>query len=348
MEFRIADTFTASPGPPRRRTEQKAVKTTAFDLQMDPAGPGPAIPSLDRVADPHFWSVRVSGDIRIIVHKTERQPAARLCRPPRRRLCLGRAAPHRGHPPPAPPRSSKCASAWRSSSARPPPAPEPRVRLAPAHACSRRLSPKTCCRTACRRDWLEDVRQATEDALPRSRPAICPPRRRRRCWNTSPPAALPRPAPVAAPADPFAHPDALRRFRVVDEPRRAGTAPWTAPWEQWTVFLHPAQRGIVERSYTGPARISGSAGTGKTVVALHRAARLARRRPTARVLLTTFSPTARRTRWRASWRCCWGRTRRSCAAVTVGRSPHGRRRTAPTRVRAPRRRRLATSRCGRC
>lgn len=49
-----------------------------------------------------------------------------------------------------------------------------------------------------------------------------------------------------------------------------------APIEEWMVFLHPDQRGVVERSYQGPARVRGSAGTGKTVVALHRAAALAR------------------------------------------------------------------------
>ncbi len=63
------------------------------------------------------------------------------------------------------------------------------------------------------------------------------------------------------------------------------------PWEKWTVFLHPEQRQWVERDYTGPARVSGSAGTGKTIVALHRAAHLARAHPDARVLLTTFSDT---------------------------------------------------------
>ena len=61
------------------------------------------------------------------------------------------------------------------------------------------------------------------------------------------------------------------------------------PWERWTVFLHPAQRALVERRFGGPARIAGSAGTGKTVVALHRAAHLARVNPEARILLTTFS-----------------------------------------------------------
>ena len=69
------------------------------------------------------------------------------------------------------------------------------------------------------------------------------------------------------------------------------TAALEYPWERWTVFLHPDQRGIVERNYNGPVRVSGSAGTGKTVVALHRAAHLARTSPEARVLLTTFSDT---------------------------------------------------------
>src|SRR5690606_11586584 len=60
---------------------------------------------------------------------------------------------------------------------------------------------------------------------------------------------------------------------------------------KWTVFLHPEQRKTVERSFNGPARVTGSAGTGKTIVALHRAVHLARTHPDARILLTTFSDT---------------------------------------------------------
>jgi superfamily I DNA/RNA helicase len=63
------------------------------------------------------------------------------------------------------------------------------------------------------------------------------------------------------------------------------------PWEKWTIFLHPVQRRLIERNYGGPARVAGSAGTGKTIVALHRAVHLARANPEARVLLTTFSQT---------------------------------------------------------
>ena len=69
MEFRIADTFTDSLA---RLTgdEQKAVKTTAFDLQMNPANPGISFHKLDKAKDKNFWSVRVGSDIRLIVHKT--------------------------------------------------------------------------------------------------------------------------------------------------------------------------------------------------------------------------------------------------------------------------------------
>src|SRR6478752_7716922 len=69
MEFRIADTFTDSLC---RLTgdEQKAVKTTAFDLQMNPASPGMSFHKLDKVRDKRFWSVRAGSDVRLIVHRS--------------------------------------------------------------------------------------------------------------------------------------------------------------------------------------------------------------------------------------------------------------------------------------
>src|SRR5580693_1908742 len=69
MEFRIADTFTDSLTR-LRADEQKAVKTAAFDLQLNPASPGLNFHRLDKAKDKNFWSVRVGGDIRLIVHKT--------------------------------------------------------------------------------------------------------------------------------------------------------------------------------------------------------------------------------------------------------------------------------------
>ena len=88
--------------------------------------------------------------------------------------------------------------------------------------------------------------------------------------------------------DPFAHPDAQRRFRTMNNILELERA-FEFPWDKWAVFLHPAQRQWVKRNYSGPSRVSGSAGTGKTIVALHRAVFLAKSNPDARVLLTTFS-----------------------------------------------------------
>lgn len=57
----------------------------------------------------------------------------------------------------------------------------------------------------------------------------------------------------------------------------------------WRIFLHPEQQALVERTFRGPGRVSGGAGTGKTVVLLHRARHLSRQRPDARVILTTYT-----------------------------------------------------------
>lgn len=64
-----------------------------------------------------------------------------------------------------------------------------------------------------------------------------------------------------------------------------------APLEQWRVFLHPTQRKLVERNWNGPVRVLGGAGTGKTVVAMHRSRWLARYvlNDDERLLFTTFS-----------------------------------------------------------
>jgi superfamily I DNA/RNA helicase len=88
--------------------------------------------------------------------------------------------------------------------------------------------------------------------------------------------------------DPFSHPDAQRRFWVASDELAVAQA-LEKPWAEWLVFLHPSQRVAVEKNFNGPARISGSAGTGKSVVAMHRAAHLARGSQGGRILLTTFS-----------------------------------------------------------
>jgi len=84
-------------------------------------------------------------------------------------------------------------------------------------------------------------------------------------------------------------PSTLKSFVVVegeDELRRI----MAEPLEKWRVFLHPTQRKIVQKEYNGAARVLGGAGTGKTVVAMHRAKHLANKCDgQQKILMTTFT-----------------------------------------------------------
>ena len=70
MNFLIADTFTASFNR-LSGVDQKAVKASVFDLQMDRTGPGLQLHRIDNSKDPNFWSARVNRDVRLIVHRTD-------------------------------------------------------------------------------------------------------------------------------------------------------------------------------------------------------------------------------------------------------------------------------------
>ena len=87
--------------------------------------------------------------------------------------------------------------------------------------------------------------------------------------------------------------DSRARFAIAHDQMEL-EAMLNAPLERWRVFLHPSQRRLVERQWSGPVRVLGGAGTGKTVVAMHRARWLARqlvreREGGGRVLFTTFT-----------------------------------------------------------
>ncbi len=85
-------------------------------------------------------------------------------------------------------------------------------------------------------------------------------------------------------------PESRSRFVIVDGDE-AMIAIMSAPLEQWRVFLHPTQTKLVIGDRSGPVRVLGGAGTGKTVVAMHRAKWLAEHRtpPGRKVLFTTFT-----------------------------------------------------------
>lgn len=290
MEFRIADTFTDSLA---RLTgdEQKLVKTTAFDLQVNPASPGMSFHKLDRARDKNFWSVRVSSDIRLIIHRSE--ASLLLCYVDHHDKAYEWAERRKleTHPKTGAAQLIEIRETVQEI-------------IVPVYMQSTLPQPATPAKLAAKLlfqgviddellsygvppEWLPDVKQATEDTLLALADHL--PAEAAEALLELATGGKPR-MPTTATANPFDHPDAQRRFRVmsnVEELQRA----LDFPWEKWTVFLHPEQRQWVERDYSGPARVSGAAGTGKTIVALHRAAYLARQHPDARVLLTTFSDT---------------------------------------------------------
>jgi hypothetical protein len=87
------------------------------------------------------------------------------------------------------------------------------------------------------------------------------------------------------------HPDSRRRFVTIQTDEEL-TSILDAPLEKWRIFLHPSQEKLVKKQFNGPARVTGGAGTGKTVVAMHRARHLAQtlcKSPHDRILFTTYT-----------------------------------------------------------
>ncbi|WP_245836373.1 3'-5' exonuclease [Paramicrobacterium agarici] len=87
------------------------------------------------------------------------------------------------------------------------------------------------------------------------------------------------------------HPAARMQFTLVDNNDELRRVIEGGDFGAWRVFLHPEQRRYADptKPYNGPFRLSGGAGTGKTVVLLHRARNLAKQNPNARIVLTTFT-----------------------------------------------------------
>jgi mRNA-degrading endonuclease RelE of RelBE toxin-antitoxin system len=292
MEFRIADTFTESLA---RLTgeEQKAVKTTAFDLQLNPANPGMSFHKLDRGKDRNFWSVRVGSDIRLIVHKTA--SSLLLCYVDHHDKAYEWAERRKleTHPKTGAAQLVVIRETVREIvvpvqtqvKAPLPVSPTPPLAQPPLLAA---ISDDELLSYGVPPEWLKDAKEATEDTLLTLAGHL--PAEAAEALLDLATGRRPRPPQPVTSVDPFEHPDAQRRFRVmanVEELQRA----LEYPWDKWTIFLHPEQRQLVERDYSGAARVSGSAGTGKTIVALHRAAHLGRTFPNSRILLTTFSDT---------------------------------------------------------
>ncbi|MFG1319226.1 3'-5' exonuclease [Xanthobacter autotrophicus] len=288
MTLLYASTFTKALGR-LAAAEQKQVKIATVDLALDPSGNGLQMHRVE--ASPGFWTARVSQDIRLVLHKDgahtliayvgHHDEAYRWAE--RRRL-----VPHE--------RTGAMQFVEiveRSQESLLPQASPDQPAAAPAPLQAHRpfasLTDDQLLDVGVPRAWLEAVR-AADSASVDGLFARLPDEAAEALLDYATGGRLEEHiVKLMTGMDPFSHPDAQRRFRIVEGVEELKAA-LDAPFAQWAVFLHPAQRVLVEKAWSGPARISGSAGTGKTIVALHRAVHLARQ-PTAHVLLTTFSET---------------------------------------------------------
>lgn len=304
MDFRIADTFTdALARLPAQ--DQKAVKVSVMDLQLDPSAPGLQMHRIDQSKDPNFWSARVNRDIRLILHRTassllvayvghhdeayswaERRRIETHPRTGAVQIVEVRQRVEDAEP--------EFARHWTTPSGGEDAAPAPVLRL------FARLTEDDLMSVGVPEDWVFPVLSSTEDGFFELAERL-PSEAAEALLEYAATGRIerPKPAPAEVPfdttilalvqaPDPFLHPDARRRFLTIESADELAAA-LDAPWDKWSVFLHPSQRAVVERTYNGAARVAGSAGTGKTVVALHRAVRLIRRDLEARVILATFS-----------------------------------------------------------
>jgi superfamily I DNA/RNA helicase/mRNA-degrading endonuclease RelE of RelBE toxin-antitoxin system len=285
MEFRISDTFTSSLAR-LTNEEQKQVKTTVFDLQLDPTNPGLQFHRIDKSRDEHFWSVRAGRDIRVIVHKTN--SSFLVCYVGHHDNAYDWAERRKieEHPKTGAAQIVEVRELVKEILV--PKFVEQQITPAAIKLLFKNVQDSDLLSYGVPAEWIADVKLATEDTL-FDIAGHLPQEASEALLELATGGKPFRPLEIAK-DKPFEHPDAKRRFSLVSTPEELQKA-LDAPWDKWTVFLHPDQRKLVEQISSGPFRVSGSAGTGKTIVALHRTVHLLKSTPESRVLLTTFSET---------------------------------------------------------
>ena len=293
MKFCIADSFTKALSKLNSQ-EQSAAKITVFDLQQDPSAPGLQFHRIDKSKDPNFWSIRSNRDIRVVVHKTA--ASFLICYVDHHDDAYKWAERRRieTHPKTGAAQIIEVRERVEEIALPVYTTPEPQVAAA-ADVWQERILPplfvdlseEDLLGVGVPPDWVADVRQSSEDGFFEVADHI-PAEAAEALLDYVGTGMLRKPEEAATGVNPFDHPDARRRFRVLEDVEELERA-LEYPWDQWAIFLHPSQRRVVEQEFSGPARVSGSAGTGKTVVALHRAAAVLKKNRQAKVLLTTFS-----------------------------------------------------------
>ena len=249
-------------------------------FQKNPANPGTSLERLTGVIDPNLWSGRVTQDLRAILHKGDTWTILYIDRHDDAYRWAERRKIARNPTTGALQIVETSEEVEAIIKQRPPLMTEQGI--FDKHADDYLLS------LGLPENWLPTVRKIkTEDILLEVIEKL-PPDVGERLLNladgkfVTPPLSIPKEKPVTE------SPDTLRRFIVIEKDDEL-VKMLEAPLHSWVVFLHPSQRNLAYGNFNGPVKVTGSAGTGKTVVALHRAKHLAGLGNT--VLLTSFVTT---------------------------------------------------------
>ena len=264
MQFVIANTFQDSLA---RLTgdEQKAVKTAAFDLQLNPAHPSLQMHKLDKAKDPRFWSIRVSRDMRLIVHRTA--GSLLLCYVDHHDQAYEWAERRKleTHPTTGAAQLVEIRERVHEISI-------PKYVEAPATKplLFKALTEEELLRLGVPVDWIPDVQAANEDTILEIAQHL-PAEAAEGLLTLATGGKLPEPVfvgraktrdkaftPEAIPElpNPFAHPDAQRRFRVMSNMEELAQA-LEYPWEKWAVFLHPSSASACRERLQGAGQSCG-------------------------------------------------------------------------------------------
>jgi superfamily I DNA/RNA helicase len=305
------------------KDEQRLVHSTILELAMNPKGQGTNLHRLDKARDKNLWSCRVTRDLRIILHQQNGRMTLLYVDHHDKAYAWGENRVFKFDDRTKNWKVFKMKEetvVLRTTVAAEPEAKRPYAKYSDDALAACGASPGD----------FDDIRAATEDtifdlglptvlmeALMDSLSAAAPTRAsselERGVSHADVASAkvvfaeekveLPFEEVMAAATEDLATPDASLRSDLVEPPppvvygsvvrvnsQEQLEAVLSGQWEKWQIFLHPNQQELVDAHYAGPVRISGSAGTGKTIVALHRVNHLLRLSEDTRVLLTTLSP----------------------------------------------------------
>src|ERR1022692_3976107 len=206
----------------------------AFDLQLNPAHPSLQFHKLAKAKDPNFWSIRVGRDVRLIVHKTG--TSLLLCYVHHHDEAYQWAERRKLETHPKTGAAQLVEIRERVQEITIPKYVEAKPTVFEKALPFAGLSDSELLGYGVPSEWLADVHNANEDTLLELADHL--PKEAAEALLDVATGVMPQAArPVVAGADPFAHPDAQRRFRAmanVEELERA----LDYPWDRWTVFLH--------------------------------------------------------------------------------------------------------------